>query len=185
MADTQASSINWFLPIATLLLGYLTKSISDWLDFRRTSKREREAREETRREKLFERREEFQRATLLELQEELVNLVRTASQMHIQDIKAYRETSTWKRQLFEDDLSEANRSAHARVAVLTVRVRDEAVRNLVAEINQGTLGLTLAQTREVAMVASIGMTTAFDKVQKRIGELLRELDDELQLQSSA
>jgi hypothetical protein len=180
MAETQPSSINWFLPIATLLLGYVTKSISDWLDFRRARKREREAREETRRDIRFERREKFQRATLLELQEELVNLVRTASQMHVQDIKAHRETGTWKRQLFESELSEAARLAHARVAVLTVRVRDEAVRNLVADINQGTIGLTLAPTREVAMAASVAMTTTFDKVQKRIGELPRELDDRIE-----
>jgi hypothetical protein len=180
MAETQASSINWFLPIATLLLGYLTKSVSDWLDFRRTSKREREAREESHRDKLVERREEFQRETLLGLQEELVTLVRTASQMHLEDMKAHRETGVWKRQLFEGELSEGARLAHARVAVLTVRVRDEAVRNLVADINQGTVGLTLAPTREDAMAALVNMTTAFDKVQKRIGELLRELDDRIE-----
>lgn len=66
-----------------------------------------------------------------------MNLVRTASQMHLQDMKAHRETGTWKRQLFEGELSEAARLAHARVAVLVVRVRDEAVRNLVADIKPG------------------------------------------------
>jgi hypothetical protein len=84
MAEAQPASLNWLLSVGTLLLGYLTKSISDWFDFRRVSKREREAREEARRDKLFERRVEFQRATLLDLQGELMNLVRTASQMHVQ-----------------------------------------------------------------------------------------------------
>src|ERR1700680_2831546 len=137
MAEAQPASLNWLLSVETLLLGYLTKSISDWLDFRRISKREREAREEARRDKLFERRVEFQRATLLDLQEAVMNLVRTASQMHVQDIKAHNETGIWQRQLFGEELSEAARLAHARVALLSVRVRDEAVRNLVDDINQG------------------------------------------------
>jgi hypothetical protein len=77
-----------------------------------------------------------------------------------------------------DELSEAARLAHARVAVLTVRVRDETVRTLVADMNQGTIALTLALTREDAMAALVKTTTAFDKVQNRIGELLRRMDDQ-------
>jgi hypothetical protein len=92
-----------------------------------------------------------------------VKLGRTASQMHVRDTKAHLETGIWKRQLFEDELSEAARLAHACVAVLTVRVRDETVRSLVADMNEGTIGLTLAPARENAMAALVKMTTAFDK----------------------
>lgn len=168
--------LNVLLPYATLAIGYATKSISDWIDLRRASRREREARQEARRDRLFERRVEFQRATLLELQEELLNLVRTASQMHVQDTKAYRETGKWQRQLFGEELSEADRLAHPRVALLSVRVRDETVRNLVADVNQGTIGATIARTPADAMAATVKMATAFDSAQKRIGELLRDID---------
>jgi hypothetical protein len=72
MADpTPIASASWF-PVLTLLLGFVTASISDWLRDRRAGLREREARETGRREQLFQRRTTFQRQTLLELQEEVV-----------------------------------------------------------------------------------------------------------------
>ena len=74
MADSQSASwLTSILPIGTLILGYATKSVSDWLDFRRTREREREARRENRRDQLFERRNAFQRQILLDLQDRVMD----------------------------------------------------------------------------------------------------------------
>jgi hypothetical protein len=132
MAEAVATS-SW-LPVATLLIGYLTKSVSEWVQYRRasarermqheyTSEREREARDALRRDQLFERRNTFQRQTLLDLQENLTLLGRTIGEMSIHDRRAYRETSEWQKQLYGDDLAERNRVAQARTGMLGVRVR--------------------------------------------------------------
>jgi len=121
----------WF-PIVTLLLGYILSSISESVRHRRTLEREREAREAERRDKAFERRVTFQRATLLELQDAIMDLMRTSGAMHHQDIMALKRTGQWQKQFYGDELSEAHRLAMARTTVLTVRVRDIRVRELVA-----------------------------------------------------
>src|SRR5712692_6961303 len=116
----------WF-PIVTLLLGYILSSISESVRHRRAVEREREAREAERRDKAFERRVTFQRATLLELQDAIMGLMRTSGAMHHKDIMALNQTGQWQKELFGDELSEANRLAMARTTVLTVRVRDARV----------------------------------------------------------
>jgi len=121
----------WF-PIVTLLLGYILSSISESVRHRRTLEREREAREAERRDKAFERRVTFQRATLLEFQDAIMDLMRTSGAMHHQDIMALKRTGQWQKQFYGDELSEAHRLAMARTTVLTVRVRDIRVRELVA-----------------------------------------------------
>lgn len=78
-------------PVATLLLGYLTKAVSDWIQHRRTTEREREARREARLEKLAERRITFQRQTLLDLQEAMMQLIRSAGATHFQEVAAFRK----------------------------------------------------------------------------------------------
>ena|ERR1700730_2414078 len=81
----------WF-PVLTLLLGYATKSLSEWLEYRRTTRREREAREAVRRDQLFERRTTFQRQTLLDLQETSVQLLRSVVRITVIDKSAYHST---------------------------------------------------------------------------------------------
>jgi len=60
----------WF-PVFTLVLGYATKSVSDWIEHRLTLERDRGIRDAERRVQLAERRASFQRETLLNLQEAL------------------------------------------------------------------------------------------------------------------
>lgn len=126
----------WF-PIVTLILGYLLKSVSESVQHRRTLGREREGREAERRDKAFERRVTFQRATLLELQEAIMDLMRTTAAMHHRDIMALKQTGQWQKQLYGEELSEANRLAMARTSMLTVRVRDAKVRELIATLKGG------------------------------------------------
>jgi hypothetical protein len=72
----------------------------NWLDFRRTREREREARRENRRDQLFERRNAFQRQNLLELQDRVMDLVRTTMKINQKEMLASRDAGHWvKRQL--------------------------------------------------------------------------------------
>ena len=88
------ATVGWF-PVLTLLLGYAVKAASDWLQHRRTSERERQAREAARQDQLFERRTTFQRQTLLDLQEAVMRLARSSGAMHHQDVMAFRKTGKW------------------------------------------------------------------------------------------
>src|SRR4051812_23220205 len=57
------------LTIVPLVIGYAMKSMTDVFEHKRTTRREREAREAARRAQQLERRTTFQRETLLSLQE--------------------------------------------------------------------------------------------------------------------
>jgi hypothetical protein len=123
----------WF-PVLTLLIGYGTKSLSDWVQNKRTVLREREAREAARHDQRVAGRITFQRETLLELQEVSMQLARATGRAHHLDEMAHRESNSWRRNLLPDDLDESYRVAQARVLMLGVRVRDETIRALGLEL---------------------------------------------------
>jgi hypothetical protein len=75
-----------------------------------------------------------------------------------------------------DELSEENRMDNARTT--TLRVRDETIRNLVGELKQQTMALLLARSQEATMSPFASISCIFDKLNTRIGELLRVMDDE-------
>jgi hypothetical protein len=167
-----------WLPVLTLVLGYGLKSISDWVEHRRTSEREREARAATRKDQQVERRIEFQRKTLLELQDTVMDVARTTGSMHVKDLTEYRESGKWQRQLFPEDLAEQNRLAHARMAMLASRVRDDTVRLIVGDFKDAAVKSTMSPAKDESEQALSRMMTAFEALNQRIGELLRLLDDE-------
>jgi hypothetical protein len=174
MAET---TVGWF-PVFTLLLGYAVKAVSDWLQHRRTSERERQAREAARQDQLFERRTAFQRQTLLDLQEAALQLVRTAGAMNHQDVMAFRKTGKWQKQLYDEALSEDSRLANARTSMLAVRVRDDSVRDLMAVVKNHAWNAGMCASLEEGDRALNAMAAEFEKLNQRIGEILRKLDDE-------
>jgi hypothetical protein len=93
-----AISSNVWIPIATLLLGYIASLVTEALRDRRLSDREREARaaereavRESHERERIERRKDFQRETLLHLQDVLLQLVRTFGEEHNQDVMLSRK----------------------------------------------------------------------------------------------
>ena len=107
-----------------------------------------------------------------------MQLARTTGAMQHLDKMAYRQTGKWQRQLFPEDLSENHRLANARTAMLTVRVRDESVRNLVQEFKDQCTHATRSATEKESERALMDMGTVFETLNERIGEILRQLDDE-------
>jgi hypothetical protein len=177
MPDAIGGWATVILPIVTLLIGYGTKSLSDWIQYKRSREQERDARDGARQALLFERRIIFQRETLLELQEDCQKLVRATGAMHHQDEMAYRETRQWQRQLFSEELDQAYHEASTRTSMLAVRVRDETVRSLVAELRSCSVNAGMAPNPETANQLIVSMISAHDALGHRIGEVLRNLDE--------
>lgn len=178
MADTTTcATVGWF-PVFTAFAGLVTSPILQWLQDRRTSRREHEAREAARREQRFERRTNFQRQTLLDLQEAAMKVIQTTGEMHFQDMMANRTGGEWRKQLYGEDLDNRDREANAQTTKLTVRVRDEMVRKLVKEVKDASSATLFARSQPEAEQAIQNMATVFEKLNERIGELLRKLDDD-------
>jgi hypothetical protein len=173
MPDAAAG---WF-PVFTLLVGYVTKASTDWLQHRSTAERERQAREAARRDQLAERRAAFQRQTLLDLQEAIMQLVRTAGAMHYEDVMAFRTTGKWQKQLIGEELAEKSRLANARTSMLAVRVRDDSARDLVQIVKDHATATVMSGSQEEGDRAMASMGAAFEDLNQRIGEILRTLDD--------
>lgn len=175
MAD---ATVGWF-PVVTLVVGYLTKSVSDWLQHRRTLERDRETREADRQDKLFEHRAAFQRQTLLDLQETLMQLFRTTGVMHQHDLMEFRTTGEWQKSLFPQDLDESNRVAVARTSMLAVRVQDQKTRELVKNFKNATAAVTESAAADESTAAMARIGPVFEELNHRIGDILRKLDEEL------
>ena len=178
MSQPSQTFLNWFLPIATLLLGYIAKSVTDGVDSRRTSERERIAREESRRDRLVERRTDFQRQTLLDLQEATMQLMRATASINHEDVMASRSTGRYGRQLVGDELAETHRLANARVTTLRVRVRDQAVRDLVRDLQENGTLLVMCPSESESTRLFGTLFAVFNNLNERIGELLRGIDEE-------
>jgi hypothetical protein len=171
MADPPAT--NWF-PVLTLLIGYVIKSLTDWIQDRRSIQREREAREVTRREELSERRNTFQRETLLALQDAFMQLNRATGAIHHQ---VTMSGEAGGRQQLPDGLSENYHAAQTRTSMLVSRVRDNRVRDLVEQIRQLSVESTMSATKRERDRALTAMMQLHDPLNQRIGEILRTLDD--------
>jgi hypothetical protein len=167
----------WF-PVLTLVIGYGLKSISELVQHRRAASRERDARVAQSQIQLAERRSDFQRETLLNLQEACMQLARATGAAQHQDAVAYRATRQWQIQLLSNELDESCRAAQGRTGLLAVRVRDNEVRELVASLKQCAAAITLAMSWEDSNRDMQAMVSTQERLNQRIGELLRRLDDE-------
>jgi hypothetical protein len=176
-SDISSATGGWF-PVFTLLLGYFTKYVSDWVHHKRDLERDRETRKEARRDQLAEHLTTFQRQTLLDLQEAVMDVARTTGAAHHLDEMAYREIGQWQKQLLGDDLDQESLLAMRRTAILSVRVRDSSLRELVKTFRQCAAQTSIGVSRDASNSAMNSMAAVFEQVQERVGELLRTLDDE-------
>lgn len=171
---------NW-IPLLTFVLGYVGRSISDLFQDRRILRREREAREASKGERLLERQENFQRDNLLNLQESLLQLMRGAGAAHHRDVMAYKQAGEWQKQLLPPELDEMLTNAQGRTAMFMVRAQDTALRELVRQLKELEVEITLARSLLDSERALQSAGKLFVDCNFRIGELLRGFDDEVTL----
>ncbi len=186
MADlTVSTNFDKILPVATFVLGYIGKWLQDWIAFRRTREREREARRETRLDDLFERRNAFQRETLLKLQEAIAEVLKVASAIWSYRMAKLREAGDGAKIDFPADLARPRDAAVVEVSILYVRVRDEQVGKLIEEFLGNVAAAETTRERDAIKKATDSCFATQTLVNKHIGRLLRELDDSLFERSQA
>src|SRR6266568_8813471 len=180
-SDVSNTTVVWF-PVVTLILGFAISSISDSVKNRREGERERDARRETRREQLSDQRRNFQRETLLVLQEAIQDLARATGAAHHQDEMAFGTTGRWQRQPLGEELNQQVHVANRRVLLLTVRVRDESLRDVVNRFRQLTNETETivrdaddAELRNRSSAALRSTMPLLEQIHGRIGEILRTL----------
>jgi hypothetical protein len=140
-----------WLPLATLVLGWAGAQVTEVLRDRRTTTRERLARQA-----------ELQRMTLLELQEGLGGAFLSFLLAHLDES--------------ELEFSEARRNSRAtreRVRLLTSRVEDARVRELVTTLVKAA-DTQLEPTEPESAQRLMDLHAAYREAVARIGKLLRE-----------
>jgi uncharacterized membrane protein len=189
MPDVVTSTAAGWFPAVTLLVGFATSSFSEWLRDGRAgererataeaiSGRERDAREAARRIQLFERRAISQRETLLNLQDAVVKLSRAAGKIHHLDLMEHRKNGTWGGNLLPEDLSDDAHHANVTLMVLTARVRDSHIQEMVQTFRNHASRVGISRTEEAEKEALARMSEVLEPLHQRIGEVLRKLDDD-------
>jgi hypothetical protein len=168
---------------------FATSSLSEWLRDGRAGKRERaiaeatsarehDAREAIRRIQLFERRASFQRETLLNLQDAVVKLSRAAGRIHHLDVMEQRKNGTWGGNLLPEDLNDEAHHANVALMVLTARIRDDHIREMVQTFRNYAGRVGISRTEQAEKEALARMVEVLEPLHQRIGEILRKLDDD-------
>lgn len=170
-------SSSWF-PVITLLAGFASKWVFDWLSHKRVLAKEREARLAQVRTQMLERRITFQRQTLLDLQDALSKLGRATGAAAHQDRMAFRTTGQWQRQHLTDGWSDKFQEAQVAAQTLSVRVRDDLVRDLVSQMKTACVETLLCSGLEESDAAMIRAMNFHEQLNDRVGMILRSLDDD-------
>lgn len=180
----ETVTVSWF-PVVTLILGFIISAITDWNKDKRDRNRESEARREARRDLLAEHRRTFQRETVLALQESVQDLARGVGAAQHHDEMAYRQTGKWQAVELAEEVDKQIFDANRRTMVLAVRVRDQALRDLLSNFRElaGHVQLALptgsdAERRVAATATCREMVSKVPLIHHRIGEILHNLDDE-------
>ena len=180
MQPTPESGITaaTLLPVITLVIGAVLTALFQYFSDLRSDQREANSRREQRRDAAKLRRIEFQRATLLGLQDRVAELIRAYGKGHVADEAMFKQTGRWRTHLYPEGVSNEIFDVQREVTKLYVRVRDESVRRDVSTVIEAGVRAGLANDRDTAEREIMSAGTVTGRINQRIGELLRTLDDE-------
>jgi hypothetical protein len=167
--------VEWF-PVATLLLGYTVRALSDFFGHRNIRAREREALQEAREDRLREQHTTFQRETLLNLQEAVMDMTRATAEAHVADMNAYRKTGEWRTTVIPA-LEEGIRLASSHTTKLMVRVGDDAARGLAVKLKAAVKRAVFSEDKESCQSGLSDVFATFDELNDQLGELLRKIEE--------
>jgi hypothetical protein len=173
----MADASGW-LPFVTLVLGYGMKTVEDWVQHRRTVAKEREVRASTRHEQRIASRVTFQRDTLLQLQDAVQKLARATGQTYHLDEMAFRKTNAWRKNQLPEELDQGYFVAQTQTSMLSSRVRDDRVRELVAQLKTASTDVALAPDQAASFQGIQRLMAIDEELHGRIGELIRTIDDD-------
>ncbi len=147
-AQPTESSISYWLPLITAILGFLFGGLSEWLRDSRAYKRERESQGLTTNREREARESAPAAISYLSVgrlfnakhclnSEELAKLIRATGEGHHLDVMAERSSGNWQKQLYGADLNNRCHAANVKTLLLGVRkVSDVTTRTLVMKLKE-------------------------------------------------
>jgi hypothetical protein len=168
---------DWLATTVSVLAGGALTIVSSWMSDGRSTKQERERRQEDRRDRLADRRNEFQRETLLSLQGVAQKLMRNAAACFHQDRMSYKKSGTWQRHLLPDDLSDNQLLLMTETMLLASRIRDEGTRNSADQLRSLVAEIGESENERGAASKMKAMGELQVVLIQRIGKLVREIDE--------
>ena len=174
MADPSSS--NAWLPAISVLVGFITKCITDWFQDSRATKRDEERHARERSDQRQERNAIFQRETMLDLQDAIMDLTRASGEIHFHDLKAAQENGGWKKLTqMKEGLSERTRLLQAKTSILLSRIDDKDIREKGKKLKSAVSQVAIATTQTKSEEALFEAGKLSDEINQRIGDVLRDL----------
>ncbi|WLB19360.1 hypothetical protein [Bradyrhizobium japonicum] len=166
-----------WLPLASLVVGFLIKLVSDRLQNGWSLERERIAREAIAREQRLTRKIEIQRQALLDLQEAAGTLVRATSMGSLHDITSHRETGLWAKNKWPDEANSGHLIAQNKVARALSIIRDSNIRDHANQIKALSARVAMAQSEQESERGMQSLAAASEGLYHTIANALRTIDD--------
>ena len=164
----------WF-PVVTLLIGFSSSAILEFLRDARTNKQATRAVREDREAELKRKREEFQLENILELQDLAAMFLRSNGEVLHQDEMEFRKSGKWRRALLPEELNLRLFNENGSLLKLATRLQDEEARNIVRKIRAQYAELCLSPDLSTAKTLVVAMADDVGKLNERIGNELRRL----------
>jgi len=123
----------------------------------------------------IERARAFQRENLLEVQQTIQDMMRFYTRMQHEDCVAFRQSGEWGKVRLSEEVNEGSRATNAKLAVLTVRIADDEVRDAIKTLVSRIAKHHVAKTEEEAEFIIMDATDAVIPLMERIGKTLRSL----------
>lgn len=174
-ASSTASAYATWLPLVTLVIGFVTATLTDFFKHRLQWTRERELKKEDRLEARALQQIDFQRTTLIELQEVSSTLARCTGAMNHIDIVEFNKTGQWQKNQYSEEWSGKENDSRRRHIELTVRVDDQNVRELSNQFRDGCHKILYCTTPKEAEAALRSSIDTFETLNEAIGLKLRQL----------
>ena len=161
----------WWVPVLTLIAGYVLNMAGDWFKDQRAAEREKSQRLQT----VQDRRDEFQRETLKSLQDAIHAERSLVATIGILMRNNYERTKEWSSDFVSKEQAENAINAHTLTIQLGVRVFNDALRAKVIEFREASADIIHAKSVEESKKALDQLTQLMDAINERIGDILRGL----------
>lgn len=123
----------------------------------------------------IERARSFQRDNLLALQQTLQDGMRLLGRAHLQDDLAFRQSGEWGKAMLAEDIDEGTRETNAKLAALTQRVADDALRASINSLRSQMTSCLTASNREQAVAGLNNTSNTYNGLMEQLGHVLRAL----------
>lgn len=101
------------------------------------------------------------------------DLMRLMAQMHMADIRAFRQTGQWRQNRFEDEINDASLLANGKMTAHVERISDDSLRNALKNLHHEIVAVGQAESAELADQAFHAVAPGFEAAMLQLGTKLR------------